>query len=527
MKFTAQSNVNAIAVPMLLLRELGVKVTDVSITEKLEEHPHFPSLMSVADCFDEWNVPNLAFRVPKEKYSSKELQFPVIAQINSNGGQFILIHEIKDGSVIYSDETSERKPIAEDEFLKRWSGILLYAEAAEDSGEKEYFLKTSLDIISNLRIPFLILVTIVLLAMQVDFSKASLNYILLLIVKLFGIGISIMLLAHTVNINSSFVQNLCSLGKRNDCNAILNSEAAKATSWMSWSEVGFFYFSGSFLSLLSVPSSISLIAILNILALPYTLWSIYYQYNLKNWCILCCSVQAILWLEFLATWSSISWSFNVYYSTTYFGVILSFLFPMLLWYTFKPLLRKTIDHKPLKQQLRIFKYNSELFTSALTKQPRFAIPEEIAPIILGNKGAQTIITMVSNPFCNPCAKAHEVLDKWLKTRDDIQLKIIFTTADNENDQKTMVARHLTALSLTQDAKLVEQALNQWYMQREKNYLDWAKNYNVEICEKAHAAVKKQKQWCKLADITSTPTILVNGYKLPKPYRLEDIQHLVS
>lgn len=439
----------------------------------------------------------------------------------------MLVHQIANKKVIYSDEKVKQKEISEEEFLERWSGILLYAEPTEKSGEEGYVGKKLLETFNELKIPTIVAISVLTIALAVNFSAASLGYALLLGLKFIGIGISALLLAHSVNANNPLIQNLCSLGKKNNCNAILKSNAAKATSWLSWSEVGFFYFAGSFLSLLLVPSSLSLLLVFNICALPYTLWSIYYQYSHKNWCVLCCTVQALLWLEFFAGMSANSWNWSFTEPSTYLAMALSFIAPVFFWYLLKPVLQKSTEYSLLKKQLKKFKYNSELFGHALTKQPRYAVPNEIAPIILGNPEAQTVVTMVSNPFCGPCAKAHETLDKWLKTRDDIQLKIVFTTADHEDDGRTKVARHVTALSLTKDVALVEKALNHWYEQREKKYEIWAKDYQVDMGEEVNTATKRQKEWCEMAEISFTPTILINGYKLPEPYRLEDIPYLIN
>ncbi|WP_316771110.1 thioredoxin domain-containing protein [Pedobacter frigiditerrae] len=330
--------------------------------------------------------------------------------------------------------------------------------------------------------------------------------------------------------NNPLVQNLCSLGKKNNCNAILKSDAAKVTNWLSWSEVGFFYFAGTFLSLLFLHSSLSLLFWLNIFCLPYTFWSIYYQYNQKNWCVLCCTVQAILWLEFLTLLSSFGFfylslqgsSFKTLYSLT-----LYFIAPVLIWHILKPIFLKAAEYKLLRYQLNKFKFNSQLFNQTLNSQARYAVPDDLMPIVLGNPNAETIVTIVSNPFCVPCAKAHETLEKLLNSRDDIQLKIVFATADHDDDHKTKVARHIAALNLLNDTTFVRKALNDWYAQREKKYDKWAKDYNVEIGEEVNEVTKGQREWCKLTEITSTPTILINGYKLPEPYKLEDIKYLLS
>jgi len=34
-----------------------------------------------------------------------------------------------------------------------------------------------------------------------------------------------------------------------------------------------------------------------------------------------------------------------------------------------------------------------------------------------------------------------------------------------------------------------------------------------------------KAWCEKEGITHTPTIFINGYKLPKEYRIEDLKEI--
>ncbi|RYF33435.1 MAG: vitamin K epoxide reductase family protein, partial [Cytophagaceae bacterium] len=106
-------------------------------------------------------------------------------------------------------------------------------------------------------------------------------------------------LMHGINSNNPFIQNLCNSDGKNNCNAILKSDASRITSWLSWSEVGFFYFTGSLLSLLFAPSSLFILAWVNVMALPYTIYSLSYQYRNKTWCALCCTVQALLVLELI------------------------------------------------------------------------------------------------------------------------------------------------------------------------------------------------------------------------------------
>ena len=508
-----------------LLKALKVKVTKTSSNECVQNHPDYPSLMAIGSCLTDWGVENYTYRIDKETYQNG-LLFPFLAHFPEKGGRFVLVNAIEGAKVFYSDELTRKGILGEEEFLKRWDGIALHAEPNAESGEEAYAQNQFKEFLLSLMAPVAI-ISLVLVLYLVLSSQATLwNVLALSGLKLGGIGISILLLMQSLNANNPFIKNLCTLNGKNDCNAILKSDAAKVTSWLTWSEVGFFYFTGSFLTLLVDPTSLPVLAWLNLLALPYTVYSILYQYRNKNWCILCCSVQVVLVLEalvFLIVQNYDLLNFSAFTLTS----LTCFLIPILAWAFLKPFFTDASQIKSVKQQLKKFKYNSDLFNQALKNQPRYAVPDELMPVLLGNPDAETTITMVSNPFCGPCAKAHETLDKWLKTRDDIKIKVIFATSDHDNDEKTKVSRHVSALSLLKDAKLLENALNDWYGQGDKKYETWAKRYPIEFNGEMNKVTEKQREWCKVAEISSTPTILINGYKLPEPYRLEDIKFLVE
>ena len=530
-KFLQRKQPNAIAVTELLVKAMGIKVSRTTIEKSLQDHPEFPSLLALSDCLSEWHLPNQAYNIAKTDYDPTDLEYPFIAHSKANGGIFMLVHDIVGKQVIYSDEHHYKASYTEEEFLKRWSGIALHATSNSKSGEADYQTKNAAAFIAKLKVPALVITLLLAIVFSLNWQEINLGYSLFLGLKLAGITVSIILLMHSIDANNPFVQNLCSLGNKNNCNAILKSDAAKVTKWLSWSEVGFFYFTGSFLALLFTSNTLSLLLWLNVLAMPYTIYSISYQYRHKNWCVLCCTVQVLLGLEFLNNLTLNNSSYNLEAQPITLAAIIalaiSFLLPILVWSFLKPLLLKTAQYQPLKQQLKKFKYNSSLFNQVLTNQACYAVPDDLMPIVLGNPNAETTITMVSNPFCGPCATAHAELDQWLAIRDDIKLKIIFTTADHDDDEKTKVARHATALSLLKDTQLLENALNDWYTQGSKKYEAWAQKYPIMFNGEMKIVTEKQKAWCKLTEIAFTPTILVNGYKLPEPYRLEDIKYLLT
>ncbi|PTS91598.1 hypothetical protein DBR11_28695 [Pedobacter sp. HMWF019] len=521
---------NAVSVLSLLIKTLKIPVTSYTIKNDLLEHPDYPSMLALSDCLTSWNIPNKAFQVEKESFNLAEFPVPFVAHLKREDNEFVVVDKIEGDNVIFSNEKENRKLLVKQEFLKLWDGVILYAEKDLLSGEAKYTESLVKEWLIKMRIPFIILMTLCGITYILSQQQITAFYLSIIILKLSGISVSCLLLMHGINNNNPFIANLCALGKKNDCNAILKSDAAKVTSWLTWSEVGMFYFAGSFLCLLLNPSTKEWLSWLNIICLPYSFYSFWYQAKVKNWCILCCSIQVLLWLEaavFYLGGNSFDFQISNFSIYTFVGAFLCFLTPIAIWSFIKPFLQEAEHLQPLKQQLKRFKYNSDLFNQILSNQTNYKVPDDIMPIVLGNRDAKTVVTMVTNPFCGPCAAVHKSLSEWIDQRDDIQLKVVFATADSDDDYRTKVARHATSLSLLDDKRVVGQALDDWYEQSDKDYLKWSTKYPVPNVSEMETVTRLQKRWCEMLGVTFTPTILINGYKLIEPYTLEDIKYLIE
>jgi len=84
-----------------------------------------------------------------------------------------------------------------------------------------------------------------------------------------------------------------------------------------------------------------------------------------------------------------------------------------------------------------------------------------------------------------------------------------------------------ALNELPDKTIVKKALNDWYDQKQKDYKAWAKVYPVELDEANYHKLDNQKEWCKMAEVTATPTLLLNGYRLPDIYQLPDLKYMLD
>ncbi|TBO42083.1 thioredoxin domain-containing protein [Pedobacter kyonggii] len=518
---TQKQNLESIATD--LVKHLQVRVTNLTTENCVQEHPEYPSILSLSDCLDKWNVKNDAYKIDKTDYDRDDLLFPFTAHFPEQGGRFILVHRIEGEHVHYSDEYQKHALMNENIFLERWDGVALYAEKTDRSGEEGYLGQYVFGFLQKMLYPAAFVLGLSILGLTIISHSFSEGYLAVCLIKCIGCAISMLLLIQRVNPRNSFVQNLCSLGGKGGCDTILKSKFAQLSSWLSWSEIGLYYFTGSFLLLLIYPSSIGLLGWLNVLALPYTIWSISYQFWNKQWCILCSLIQIVLWAEFLVNVSfhSFGKTFDV---ALLYMLPISFLTPIVVWSLLKMSFKRAV--RPFKQQLNKFKYNTFLFRQVLTSQPRYAVGDELFPILLGNPTASTVITMVSNPYCDPCAKAHTLMEDLLKTKKDILVKVLFSTPDRDDDFRTKAARHLSALTLADDKELAGQALAHWYSKKE-TYENWSVKYPIADNDNSHNVRKIQKEWCEMADITFTPTILINGYKLPSVYSPEDLRFLLN
>jgi ABC-type bacteriocin/lantibiotic exporter with double-glycine peptidase domain len=149
----AQPKENAVLATYQYLKAIGAKVSEETVEETLKNHPDYPSLLATSDALNEWNVENVAVKITPEQLL--EIPTPFLAYLNSNGGIFALIKSIKNNKIewIHTIKGTQRESI--EDFNKNWNGVVLIAEANENSIEKNYAENHQKEIIKNLRTPII------------------------------------------------------------------------------------------------------------------------------------------------------------------------------------------------------------------------------------------------------------------------------------------------------------------------------------------------------------------------------------
>ncbi|ADB36837.1 Vitamin K epoxide reductase [Spirosoma linguale DSM 74] len=356
----------------------------------------------------------------------------------------------------------------------------------------------------------------------------------LLLTKTIGFTLSGLLVAKQLGSKNAFTDRLCRINSKTSCDNVLNSPAAKLWGWLSWADIGLLYFAGGLLTLLVspldpkggvfFPTSRPLLNGLALLAVPYTLFSVYYQARVvRQWCSLCLGVQVILLGEGIIAISERSTLPTVV--APYLLLMTAFLLPIIAWVLIKPVLLTAQKSRREHDELMRFKRNPALFRAMLMQQPQMPpIPADLNPILLGNPNAEHTITVVTNPYCGPCAKTHKDVVKLLDRNNNLNARILFT-CDGADGLTTQVAIYTMALAEQGNESV---ALTDWYEQPEKNVDAWAKKYPV-ITDAARwvDAANQQRDWCMMAGIVATPTVYIDSYQLPTLYKLDRLQWLIN
>lgn len=523
--------------PQLLYRVtkhlLGGKanVTLSAWKESLQRHPQYPSMQSLSDTLQRWGFDNAALRLVPEQLA--ELPYPYIAHFRDQGGKFIGVLDRKEDRLRTTDGLMENW-IELDAFEKSWSGAVLLLEPKEKNGDLDYADKRKIEVLQSLRLPVLIVAfAVVIFSTLILAPSVRLSAALYMLLSLTGLGLSIALVSLHLEGKKSPAQKLCQTSDSTDCHSVLDSPAAKLFGLFSWAELGMLYFGFELMFLLTgvisqqVASTLNVLAGLSLLAFFYVPYSLYYQARIiRQWCRFCLGVQAILFLQAVAGIAFGSFSLQTWSLFPYLPFLWGIAIPVMLWLVVKPYWVNSIGGKEAIQSLRRFQSNEKLFAGMLASQETMPpIPENIATFRYGNPEAANTLTVVTNPFCGPCAQMHERIDKLLAMNPFIKIETIVLTSDDPNEKHA----RLTALwlALQEKGQDVRKAMERWYKLQTKDVDSYAQGINDAVCEPQMEKVMASSQWVNRAKINSTPTVLLNGRRIPEPFQVEDLNYLCN
>jgi len=533
---------NSVMITEKLLSLLGVSATKTGIEKDLVNHPDYPSLLSISDVLTSYGVENVTLKSSIEKLY--KIPLPCIVPIRDQYGteKFSIVTSIEDKSVnFYDTDSLIFRELETNTFEKLWlGGIVMIVDAEDAKGEESYDLKRKIESRNKVGILFSYIILPVLTFFIcgkafLTYGISSIFFILYTLLTLVGMLVAVLIILFDLKEYSPVLQRICSGGEKSKCGAILNSKGASIFG-ISWSIVGFTYFSGALLSLLTLEANrlqtLFILSWLNILAIPYIFFSIFYQAKVaKQWCVLCLAVQVVLILQILVGFSA-EWSSKFSNWTLVLGalipIVIFFILSFLIITFIIGIYRESKENKQKGIELQRIKNNSEIFEALLIRQKQVIENTNGLGILLGNPNPIHKIIKVCNPYCEPCAQVHIQIEELLKSNPEIQLQIIFTSSVNDNDVRTPPVKHLLALAEKGNQSYTQQALNDWYGAEIKDYNLFSAKYPIpsEFLQQGEK-IAAMSNWCTSTDIRFTPTFFINGYQLPEIYSADDLKYFLS
>ncbi|MGD9993167.1 MAG: vitamin K epoxide reductase family protein [Salinivirgaceae bacterium] len=511
-----------------------LKLNNISIDKnefefQLYSHPTYPSMHSITGVLSHFNIENLAIEVPRDSETLSKIPDSYIAHITKKQKEYfvLVIKNQNHIELIYDKKYKEQ--ISSQEFFRIWSGKMVAIEKSDNiklTKKDKNFIGQALIYLSVLG--FLTLFFI---------KQPNLFQSLHFICSLIGLSISILIVQHELGGKSKILDKFCAGdNKKTSCDDVLNSNGGKLFGNIKFSDVGIIYFASVILSwilhIYITNSNYTLIIALSLLAIPFTLYSVSYQYFVvKKWCPLCLSILVVLWLQVLSIFifpaSSFSLSVDIISSV---AVVQTFITISALWFFIYSKLKLQPEYYKLKVEHHRFKNNFSLFNSLLNQ--KISIDTKIKgtnAVLLGNKSKAALlkITFITNPLCGHCKEAHKVLEEiLLKKNENVQIDIRFNVNVNDkNAIDTRIALSLLIIYHNREERIFLKALNDVYMGNDLP--KWLKEWATPEVEVYFEQLVTQRKWCEQNNLNFTPEILLNGKSFPNEYSRNDLINFID
>jgi len=531
-----QDNVEEIVA--LVCHDMGIKVTRTVLSRQLKLHPDYPSLSAISNYLHYYGVDSLALKT-NGLQSLSQIPDCFLVQIRPEGGYELLgyVYCLSEESVDwYNPITHHRETIRRDLFSQLFTGYIMLFDATNKKSEdgyirekREELVRTVLENLLALSVPVITSISLIGYSLHSGstFSWFPIAYTTLLLLGcLFGFA----LLLYEYNEYSPVIRKVCSLSRKTSCGAVLHSKASRLFG-IPWSVIGTAYFVGMLMAIVVSGYSAAVLrlsTLLHLLTLPYICYSLYYQHRVaRQWCPLCLAVLVVIALQFVTALCSgvlmqgVGLAFDSVVGLT-LSLSVSFSALFFLWH----LSRENKLREYYEQSLARLKYNKEVFTALLHKGQPIVMPTDDYGILLGNPHGCIHIVKVCNPYCSHCATAQPVLQELADRNPEVKLQVVFAVDPDSANYKDMPIDRF--LSLHHEGADMESIMTEWYTNPRKDKDGFEKNHPVSqsYTSSNYDNAKKMYQFCKNVEITGTPTIFINGYKLPSYYRINDLLYCI-
>lgn len=503
------------------LKECGSSPDKDFCRREITIHPDYPSLLSIIDFLDSGAMAYQA--VTADASYIHEFDYPLLAHIRQPGQEFIHM-------VVNTDAWNKEK-----EITQFWSGIVIYPakNAAWRNNENDVYKWENK---RNRVFTVLLSLAGIILCSVAGFNQTSMSISAFGLLSLAGLVISLYLLGEELGFQSQVVKQVCGAVSDGGCEKVLRSRYAEGLWGITPAAAATLYFSAQFVIYLAgrwYPVLLPFTFWLSLTGIAVVAWSIYTQgVKLRQWCALCLGVAGVLLVQATLAFAIIR-SPGTYlpqlrptFSSSFLfcGLFLLFAFILL---PIKRLLKTNSTNELALAEIKKWKLDVDLFLDQWQKEPAADTTIWENDLLLGNPSAPLLLTIACSPYCPPCARTHARLDDLLD-RFDGKLKVAMRFLCHPEHPDSMITQAVSGIlrkasNVVNGAELKE-ILEDWFawMDYEKWIEKWHSRPDIDVKER----ISQHFSWIVEADITHTPTLFLNGRRLPGKYGLEDMALLI-
>ncbi|WP_268225086.1 vitamin K epoxide reductase family protein [Sinomicrobium oceani] len=538
------SNTKAALENLFILQEEQISVNEI------EKDPKYPRVESVVNFLNRSGIENLVVKLNENEL--KKVPFPCLAQIvetdnkNPKNGQarFVVLNSFDNDGCNYLDPKIGWVQKEAGTFLNISTGVFVLVSKSEDGvGNKANNLADGSSPDTNIFPVWLVVTIFFILAIGYALGgKADLLGKLAFLLNLGGIALSLLLIQEQYSLNNNTASKLCGIlslkGKSSDsCSEVINSKASKVFG-IKFSDIGFLFFGFIVMIMLlnttsfsGTEASLSLTRLLITAAIPFTIFSVFYQgIIIKKWCAFCIWVQMIIWANFILFFVFNFKGYELGFLTNGYSITIIFaaLLILIIWrltgknYSLNNSLSET------EKKLFVYENDTVVFNGLLKDEKSVPFSTNEYDIILGNQDSKNTLLIYTNPLCPSCRIVHQYIDEILKREQQyFRIVIRFLVAEiAENDFSKSPKNPATALAIaalqiyrcersSEDKIEFLRVMRDIYSVENINGISVGKWIfgrvgtinNKEYIEKA---LRNHKNVATEAGIENTPTVYING-----------------
>lgn len=504
----------------VILDCLGIPYTNSYADALYEGHPH-DSMFAISRLLDVYGIPSRGLMLG-DKQEIAKIEPPFVAQYRQDlvvvkgfSGQRVTFYQLKEENVV---------PI--DEFCERCSGAVLIFETNQDSGEPGFTKNRREDLFrkhAGRILPICLLFLALIPVLKGGFALKA-GEIIELLLYIAGVFLCYALVMKELDFDNSLAVKLCSvIGSKGSCEDVIQSKGSKLAGIIGLAEMGLGFFFASVIIVSFCRDLLPWIRLINICTLFFIPWSIWYQKKKVNkWCPLCLSVLSVFLFLFFNSLFFKQISFPAVNVVDLIEVSMLYLVSILSAYFIVSALAERSKLQKMTTTLVNVKFGETAFEAILKSQQHYDVNTASSSIIFGNPDSANLITIVSNPHCGPCGKIHDKIMQLIQKRGD-SLCVQFFFLNFKKEGMTDSGKFLISAYLQGGKENALPIYGRWFGGERENVPQFFGKFDFDIdSEDVLYEQKRHEEWCAEQDISGTPTILVNGYRLPPEYDLTDL-----